>query len=300
MTPGELRQLRFSSRCRSSTKADVISDKIEKPVFKHAGSWVFTDLDGTLLDHHDYSWHAAEAALSLLKESGIPVIINTSKTRAEVAELQAKLAPGMPYIIENGAAAIVPNDCCLIADSTELKPDFASRVKVFGIPRETILRTLEPMKTRFDFTGFSELSVDELVDVTQLQPAQAAMALQREYSEPLIWRDGEEQLQELTRQLAEQGLSVTQGGRFAHIAGPADKGAAMRWLVKAAVKIPKLVIALGDSDNDRPMLEQADWPVVVRTPAHTPLIIDHPNCLTTELTGPAGWNAAIHSLLQSH
>ena len=47
---------------------------------------VFTDLDGTLLDHHDYSYDAALPTLRRLKKANIPLIFNTSKTAAEVEE----------------------------------------------------------------------------------------------------------------------------------------------------------------------------------------------------------------------
>jgi HAD superfamily hydrolase (TIGR01484 family) len=45
---------------------------------------VFTDLDGTLLDHHTYEWTAARPALQRLTQTGTPCVFVTSKTRAEV------------------------------------------------------------------------------------------------------------------------------------------------------------------------------------------------------------------------
>ena len=50
---------------------------------------IFTDLDGTLLDHHDYSFSAASTALDLVQERKIPLIIATSKTFCEVKKLQS-------------------------------------------------------------------------------------------------------------------------------------------------------------------------------------------------------------------
>ena len=52
---------------------------------------VFTDLDGSLLDHHTYRWDAAADALRLLQEADIPVILASSKTRAEMLPLQSAL-----------------------------------------------------------------------------------------------------------------------------------------------------------------------------------------------------------------
>ncbi len=41
---------------------------------------VFTDLDGTLLNHDDYSWEAARPALEELQRQSIPLILVSSKT----------------------------------------------------------------------------------------------------------------------------------------------------------------------------------------------------------------------------
>ena len=43
---------------------------------------IYTDLDGTLLDHHTYSFDAARSTIAALSERGIPVIPCTSKTRS--------------------------------------------------------------------------------------------------------------------------------------------------------------------------------------------------------------------------
>jgi len=45
---------------------------------------VFTDLDGTLLRHEDYSWLPAGPALAELRRRRIPLVIASSKTRAEI------------------------------------------------------------------------------------------------------------------------------------------------------------------------------------------------------------------------
>ena len=40
--------------------------------------WISTDLDGTLLDHDNYSYRAATQALELCKEQNIPIVLNLS------------------------------------------------------------------------------------------------------------------------------------------------------------------------------------------------------------------------------
>ena len=45
---------------------------------------IYTDLDGTLLDHHDYNFAAAEETIELINQLGIAWIFNTSKTLTEL------------------------------------------------------------------------------------------------------------------------------------------------------------------------------------------------------------------------
>ena len=45
---------------------------------------IFTDLDGTLLDHHSYEFSSNKPLLSTLKAKGIAVVPNTSKTFSEL------------------------------------------------------------------------------------------------------------------------------------------------------------------------------------------------------------------------
>lgn len=74
---------------------------------------IFTDLDGTLLDHHDYSFNAASRALALVQERKIPLVIATSKTFSEVKKIQYDLGILAPCIVENGAGIYIPSSCVL-------------------------------------------------------------------------------------------------------------------------------------------------------------------------------------------
>ena len=52
---------------------------------------IYTDLDGSLLDHDSYSHAAADALLVELEAHGIPVIIASSKTRYEQTSLRTAI-----------------------------------------------------------------------------------------------------------------------------------------------------------------------------------------------------------------
>ena len=71
---------------------------------------IFTDLDGTLLEHRTYSFEAARPALQKIQEKHIPLIFSTSKTRAEIEYWQKTINIYHPFISENGGGIYIPNN----------------------------------------------------------------------------------------------------------------------------------------------------------------------------------------------
>jgi mannosyl-3-phosphoglycerate phosphatase len=70
---------------------------------------IFTDLDGTLLDS-SYSFNDALPALDLIRERAIPLIICSSKTRAEIEHYRKRLDNRHPFISENGGGFLSRRD----------------------------------------------------------------------------------------------------------------------------------------------------------------------------------------------
>ncbi len=257
---------------------------------------VVSDLDGTLLDHHTYAWNAAQQALDLLKSRHIPLILCSSKTAAEILPLRQALNIHDPFIAENGAAVYLP-----AADSDENNYE---RVE-FGMNRADILSILQKLKRsdegkKFCFTGFSEMSLSELVAATGLDEESAENAMQREFGEPLQWQDTKEHLKEFQQILSRLGLDTLQGGRFLHVSAGCDKGKAVKWLKNyyhEKTGLSSKVIALGDSENDISMLELADFPVLIKSPVKDFPVLTNNNVLRTDGYGPVGWNEALLELL---
>ena len=266
---------------------------------------IFTDMDGTLLDHDTYSWQSAAAALNLCHSLNVPVIPCTSKTLAECLELQKNIQLPGPAIYENGSGSTLPKDQFpqqnrFIEDST--CPD-RWRVE-FSMPYTELRKCLEQLKHQFQFTGFGDMSVEHIQKHTGLSAHSAELARQRLHSEPMVWNDAPERIDEFKKALSQFGLSLTQGGRFYHALQKVDKGQAMRWLAKQYQQIwscETRIIALGDGNNDLPMLEKADIAVVIKNPYKAPLKLaanPRQTQIFTDLPGPEGWNQAILQLLK--
>ena len=71
---------------------------------------IFSDLDGSLLDHDNYCHKAADELLLELERDQVPVVLTTSKTGAEVISIREELNNCYPFIVENGAAIFIPHD----------------------------------------------------------------------------------------------------------------------------------------------------------------------------------------------
>ena len=70
---------------------------------------IFSDLDGTLLDQRrGDSFDEASPALEAVRDKGIPLILCSSKTRAEVEVIRGRMGNEDPYIVENGGAIFIP------------------------------------------------------------------------------------------------------------------------------------------------------------------------------------------------
>lgn len=263
---------------------------------------VFTDLDGTLLDHDNYSFAAAAPALQRLHDLAVPWVLNTSKTRAELMSLKQRLNNPWPVIVENGAAVVIPAGGAIAGMEDCDRVDGLACYE-FAPRREQVLTVIHGWRQQqdVDFCGFADWDEHELSDISGLPLDDARLALNRNYSEPILWQDSDDAYQDFLDMLAEHDLQALSGGRFIHIMGQCDKGTAMRWLAPrliAADSEPR-VVAFGDSDNDLAMLQAADIAVVVRRPHRPPLDVvgARGEVVITEDVGPLGWNNTLLALL---
>ncbi len=262
---------------------------------------VFTDLDGSLLDHADYSFDAARPALTRIREEGLPLVFTTSKTRAEVEHLQRQMGLREPFIVENGAALFFPDDYRpLRIDAGFRRAPYT--VIQLGASYGTIRRFIYATRGQIRIRGFGDMSVREIAERTGLSAAQADLARQREFTEPFL-PDPDTDIAALEKVATARGLKITRGGRFHHLIGiRQDKGAAVRIAAGIFSKnagAPITTIGIGDSANDRSLLASVNIPVVIPQPDGTLLSIGRPEVRTAPAPGSKGWNAVVLGLLET-
>lgn len=260
---------------------------------------IFSDLDGTLLDHESYSFAPSKGTLAKIARRKIPLIINSSKTLPEILDIRTALHNHDPFVVENGAAIYIPKG--LFTDYP--KPLNTIRL---GPNYSEILAILHKLKTDHDypFTGFSELSIESISKLTGLSSTRAAMAKQRTGSEPLVWQGNCKALTLFVESLAEKGLKLLKGGRFFHAQGRnTDKAEAMHRLLELYRKnygVDFCCIALGDSENDRYMLEGAALAAVIRSKSEVSLKLNKSDAdvIYTRHHAPEGWREAMETILK--
>ncbi len=302
---------------------------------------IITDLDGTLLHPKTYSFEAATAALNMIKEKEIPLVLCSSKTRAEIEVYRKRLNNKHPFISENGGGIFIPEgyfseipspqpsptrgegdsntspvqrrggDGLMGDDVSIIPPPLTGGGKgegekytviTLGKPYSEIRNAFIEIRKRLKIKakGFGDFSAEDVAALARLPLSEAMLAKARDFDEPFIFEEGENRIEEFLDAIEDAGLHWTQG-RFYHIMGDNDKGKAVKILKgfyeKEHGKIT--TIGLGDRFNDLPLLNEMDYPVLVKNEDSTyDERINPPNLIKAEGIGPEGWNEVILELCQ--
>jgi len=260
---------------------------------------VFTDLDGTLLDSKTYSYEESVAAINRLKESGIPIIFCSAKTRAEQEVYRRELALLHPFIVENGGAIFIPRAYFPFQFDYHKRVDELLVIEL-AIPRSRVRKLLTEIGKRddFRFTGFTDMRAAKVAEITGLNLESAKLAQQREYDEPVEFDSSGKDVSEFLAKLGEAGLNWSYGGRLHHVMGGGDKGKAVEVLTGLYRRMWGEIrtIGLGNGLNDLPFLLQVDVPILVQKRDHSWEDMNLPRLRRVQGVGPEGWSRAIVEL----
>ncbi|MDO6737875.1 mannosyl-3-phosphoglycerate phosphatase [Wenyingzhuangia sp. 2_MG-2023] len=256
---------------------------------------VFTDLDGTFLNHDNYSFAESKEALQKLFDQKIPLVFTTSKTKIEVELLQKQVGIKEPFIVENGAALFIPKNYQGL-DFSFLDEIEDYWVFQLGISYKLVVDFYNTYKDEFGMFGFSEMTVEDAAEHTGLPLKDAKRSKERGFTEPFLLNDAS-RYEELQKLALSNGINITKGGRFYHLIGNnQDKGKAVAKCIKLfenSFHTKLTSIGLGDGQNDIPLLENVDIPIAIKN--HQGEYISLTNNLLQKSTykGAKGWNEMI-------
>jgi len=258
---------------------------------------VFSDLDGTFLDHNNYKWSSASEAVNSLKKCNFPLIFNSSKTSKEIRSIRNATDNSDPFICENGAALHLNEN---MKENTSEK----FHTMYFAKPYKYLRETLNDLQHDYKFTGFGDITIEELMELTGLKKGDALAAKSREATEPLLWNGSEKSLQDFIHKLKSYDLSLTKGGRFYHLMSPVNKGDSINFILNKYKQLEPstdwITIGLGDSNNDIPMLKVVDYPVLIKnTNTKEPDTSHIKNLIKSNSEGPEGWNKEILKIIKT-
>jgi mannosyl-3-phosphoglycerate phosphatase len=240
---------------------------------------VFSDLDGTLLNHDDYSFKEALPLIEYLNKNFVPLIFNTSKTKNECLRLQKEMGIKAPFIVENGAAIFGLED----------------EVIEIGMRFEEILEFIKEVESEFGLMPFSSMRVEEVMEWTGFSYESAKMAKERDFSEPFLIRD-ERDLTQLEKIAEDRGLKILKGGRFYHMVSiDQDKGVAVSEVLKR-VNSDVTSIALGDNYNDVDMLKEVDIPILIPHHKNSFIDVEIEGLIKAKYMGSKGWSEALKEI----
>lgn len=240
------------------------NDACTIPLLSQESSWIVaTDIDRTLI-RGPKDVEEAGRGIRNLRNYGFRTILASSKTFSEmVLFYQVAGLPPSPFIFENGCgigwplAGLPP----ALRNRVTLKTDDYAAIllgSAVDIAHHALLNLRHRESMNFSLLG--EMDLMDLATLTGLNLETAMLARQRLASVPVFWRDSQAKLEAFVTKLTAQGFRAVYGGIFLHVSSPCDKYLALvrmlDWLNwhRLSVKI----LACGDSENDRILLENAD------------------------------------------
>jgi mannosyl-3-phosphoglycerate phosphatase family protein len=254
---------------------------------------IITDLDGSLLHSRTYSYEEAKPALERIAHDKIPLILCSSKTRAELEVYRTRLENRHPFIVENGGGIFVPDGYFPYTVKGDRRGNY--RVVSLGAAYDDIRKHFVSLRERLkiEVRGFGDMTISEVMALTGLNRFEASLAMMREYEEPFVFANTPDE--RFFQAIEAEGLRWTQG-RIFHIMGNHHKGKAVSILKKFYQRAHGAVtlMGLGDSLNDLPFLLAVDRPVLIRRDDGSyDSRVTIPNLYCTDGIGPAGWNEAV-------
>ncbi len=221
-------------------------------MIENSSIWIVSDVDGTLMDH-SYDLTPAKETIKTLQKLSIPVILCTSKTAAEVKVIRKELNLTDPYIVENGAA-IYGESLKKVNGEIILGKKYELLEEILNLISEEVKYKLIPL---------NNLTDQEATKLTGLKGKSLDLMRDRHWSMPFL--NPPISLEERINICCKKfNVDIFKGNRMSHLMSTnSNKGKAINTLKKYSNIQNILIIGLGDSPNDLPLLLNSDIRIVV-------------------------------------
>jgi len=231
---------------------------------------IFTDLDNCLLDS-SYSAISIRDFIHSLIEKGIIIAVISSKTSAEIDYFFKEMEFSGPYAAENGGLVVIDGKRKELGTKSEgIKNDLRNIAKEQNAKIEI----------------FSEMSTEKINELTGLPDHLIPLAKNRSFSEPFRFLTTENN--NFLEELKSTGYTIYWGGNFYQLYKGTSKGKAVK-IIKKEKK--GYSIGIGDSPNDYSMLDECDYPILLRNKKNT-------KYKSFDDFGPLAWKKAIKQALE--
>jgi mannosyl-3-phosphoglycerate phosphatase len=193
---------------------------------------VFSDVDGVRCDAHPGSFTAAADTLEHLGPDEVPLVLCSSKTRAEIEGIQQEIGIRHPFVCEGGGAVFIPAGY-FDFEVPNARERAGYQAVEFGWPYAEVVQTLgrTAVRLRIEIVGFNDMSVEEVARECHLTLLQARLAKLREYSERFRVLDPSETTRSrLLRALKAARLRSVTGERYDHVGRAVENGVGVNLL----------------------------------------------------------------------
>jgi mannosyl-3-phosphoglycerate phosphatase len=235
---------------------------------------------------------------STVADHNVPLVLCSSRTRAELEIIQQEFQFRHPFVSENGGAVYLPRG--YFSQSSEPADMSGYDVITFAGSHqqavETLRRTAEAQA--IEVRAFNGMSVQEVADECGLALAEARLAQLREFGEPFRILSSDPAVHSrLIDALRRAGLRCVNGGRFHHVSFGAD----MHRSVQAVTSLYRqrfgrvLTVGISAGLTEPSLLREVDIPIVVLDSDVDPASVLRkvPTARVTSAAGSAGWDEAI-------
>lgn len=245
---------------------------------------LFSDVDGTLLFANDRLAITADDVSRMAPH--IELILASSRTLVELADIQRRLGIVAPLVAENGAVVSFPPQW---RGGTNTRRE----VLVFGDTVEQIRPRVERCAQRADV---------KIVEQTDVTPGHEH-TVQRGYSVCVRNWAGEDSERFLDT-LRRDRLIATRSGTWITITSRADKGTGARAVLKHAKKrraAYKSSVSIGNEANDQALLASTAVRFAIRNPrrGHHDDLLGLPDVTALGSSGAKAWRVALAKILQN-